>query len=154
MKCKKLSLNAKTDKVTDISSMWAKSHVPFFTETLVFEATENQPLFCSLLFYSQFQTKTARFILCPGPWFFGIFHHLHCHSLTKFICYVYPSCDSNDYVEFFDYLSFWVEHILTHFSLAEISILWNSNVLYQLRVSFFFTNQFCEQPLNLLSSVT
>ena len=47
----------------------------------------------------------------------------HCKSLTKFICAVYLSPNSSDYVKFFDYMSSKVEYILSHFPYAEISIL-------------------------------
>ncbi|KAG0713033.1 hypothetical protein GWK47_017127 [Chionoecetes opilio] len=52
-------------------------------------------------------------------------------TLIKFICAVYCSPYSTDYVQFFDYLTSKVEHISSHFSLAEISILRDFNVHHQ-----------------------
>ena len=64
--------------------------------------------------------------------FSTIWLRLQCHSLTKFICAVYLSPNSSDYVKFFDYLTFNVEYILSHFPYAEISILGDFNIYHQL----------------------
>ena len=44
----------------------------------------------------------------------------------------YLSPNSSDYVKFFDYLISKVEHILSHFPYAEISMLGDFNVHHQL----------------------
>ncbi|KAG0709979.1 hypothetical protein GWK47_023744 [Chionoecetes opilio] len=69
-------------------------------------------------------------------------------TLTKFICAVYLSPNSSDYVKFFDYLTSKVEHISSHFPLAEISILGDFNVHHQLWLSSSFTDQPGEQAYN------
>ena len=80
--------------------------------------------------------------------FSTIWLRLQCHSLTKFFCAVYLSPNSSDYVKFFDYLSSKVEHILSHFPFAEISILGDFNVHHQLWLSSNFTDQPGEHAFN------
>ena len=58
------------------------------------------------------------------------------------------SSNSSDYLKFFDYLTFKVECILSHFSYAEISILGDFNVHHQVCLSFSFTDQPGEQTFN------
>ena len=66
--------------------------------------------------------------------------------LAKYICAVYLSPNSSDYVKFFDYLTFKVEYILSHFPYAEISILGDFNHLS-------LTN-LVKKPSTLLSFMT
>ena len=72
--------------------------------------------------------------------FSTIWLRLQSHSLTKFFCAVYLSPNSSDYRKFFDYLTSKVEHILTLFPFAEISILGDFNVHHQLWLSSPFTD--------------
>ena len=71
-----------------------------------------------------------------------------CHSLCKFICAVYLSPNSSDYVTFFDYFTSKVEYILSHFLYTEISILVDFNVHHQLWLSSSFIDQPGEQIFN------
>ena len=80
--------------------------------------------------------------------FSTIWLRLQSHSITKFICAVYLSPNSSDYVKFFDYLSSKVEHILSHFPFAEITILGDFNVHHQLWLSSPFTDQPGEHAFN------
>ena len=102
-----------------------------------------QPLLCSLLL-SLFSfsiwswllhlcTQRHNLLLCPCPWIF---------------CAPYRSPNSSDYLKFFQYLTSKVEHILTNFPYAEISILGDFNVHHQLWLSSCFTDQPGEQPFN------
>ena len=72
--------------------------------------------------------------------FSTIWLRLQSHYLTKFFCAVYLSPNSSDYRKFFDYLTSKVEHILTLFPFAEISILGDFNVHHQLWLSSPFTD--------------
>ena len=56
--------------------------------------------------------------------------------LTKYICAAYLSPNSSDYVKFFNYLTYKVEYIISHFTYAEISILEDFNVHHQLLSCF------------------
>ena len=53
-------------------------------------------------------------------------------------------------IKFFDYLTSRVEYILSHFPYAEISILGDFNVLYQLWLSSSFDDQPGEQTFNFV----
>ena len=75
--------------------------------------------------------------------FSTIWLRLQSHSLTKFICAVYLSTNSSDYVKFFDYLASKVDCILSHFPYAE-----DFNVHHQLWLSSSFTDQPGEQTFN------
>ncbi|MPC36604.1 hypothetical protein E2C01_030067 [Portunus trituberculatus] len=55
--------------------------------------------------------------------FSTIWLRLKSHSLTKFICTANFSPNSSDYSKFFDYLTSKVEHTLSLYPFAEISIL-------------------------------
>ncbi|MPC20839.1 hypothetical protein E2C01_013799 [Portunus trituberculatus] len=72
--------------------------------------------------------------------FFTILLRLNSHSISKFICAVYFSPNSSDYSKFFDYLTSKVEHILSLYPFAEISILADFNVLHKLWLSSPFTD--------------
>ena len=63
---------------------------------------------------------------------FTILLRLQCHSPTKYICAVYLSANTSEYVKFFDYLTSKLECFLSHFPYAEISILGDFNVHHQL----------------------
>ena len=80
--------------------------------------------------------------------FSTIWLRLQSHSRTKYICAVYLSPNSSDYVKFFDYLTSKVGYILSHFPYAEISILRDFNVHHQLWLSSSFTDQSGEQAFN------
>ena len=82
--------------------------------------------------------------------FSSIWLRLQSHSLTKFICVVYLSPNSSDYVQFFDYLTSKVKYILSHFPYAEISILRDCNVHHQLWLSSYFSDQPGEQTFNFV----
>ena len=84
--------------------------------------------------------------------FSTIWLRLQCHSLTKYICAVYLSPNSSDYVKFFDYLTSkgGVDYILSHFPYAEISILGDFNVHHQFWLSSSFTDQPSEQTVNFV----
>ena len=76
--------------------------------------------------------------------FSTIWLRLQFHSLTKYICAVYFSPNS------FDYLTSKLEYILSHFPHAEISILGYFNVHYHL---LSLTNRM-NKPSTLLSFMT
>ena len=80
--------------------------------------------------------------------FSTIWLRLQYHSLTKFICAIYISPNSSDYVKFFDYLTSKVDYILSHFHYAEIPILGDFNVHHQLWLSSSFTDQTGDQTFN------
>ena len=118
----------------------------------------------SYFLYSHFQSKAGCCVCLPNDitWsrahdlesseFSAIWLRLQCHSPIKYISAVYLSPNSSDYVRCFDYLTFKVEHILSHFSYAEISILGDFNVHHQLWLSSFFTDQPGEQAFNFAIS--
>ena len=122
-----------------------KPHVLFLTETQLSVTTDSKPFSIPSYFLdSHFQSKAGcctyvrNDITCSRASnleyseFSTIWPTLQCHSLTKFICAVYLSPNYSDYVKFFDYLTSKVEHILSHFPYAEISILGDFNVHHQL----------------------
>ena len=90
----------------------------FLTETQLSVTTDSN-LFSvpSYFLYPHFQTKAdccayvRNNITCSrahnleSSEFSTICLRLQCHSLTKFICAVYLSPNSSDYVKFFDYLT-------------------------------------------------
>ena len=80
--------------------------------------------------------------------FSTIWLRLQSHFLIKYICAVYLSPHSSDYVKFFDYFTSKVEYILSHFPYAEISILEDVNVHHQLWLSSSFNDQPGEQTFN------
>ena len=139
----------------------SKPHLLFLTETQVSGATDSNlysvPSYC---LYPNFKTKAGccvyvrNDILCSrapnldSTEFSTIWLRLNCHSSTKYICAVYLSPNSTNYVKFFDYLNSKVEHILTHSPFAEISILGDFNVHHQLWLSSSFTDQPGEQTYN------
>ena len=139
----------------------SKPHLLFLTETQVCEATDsNLYSVPSYYLYPKFQSKAGccayvrNDITCSrahdldSSEFSTIWLRLHCHSITKYICAVYLSPNSTNYVKFFDYLNSKVEHILTHSPFAEISILGDFNVHHQLWLSSSFTDQPGEQAYN------
>ena len=139
----------------------SKPHLLFLTETQISVDTDSKPFSVSSYYlYPRFQSKAGccvyvrSDITCsraPGlesSEFSTIWLRLQCHSLTKFFCAVYLSPNSSNYVKFFDYLSSKVEHILTHFPSAEISILGDFNVHHQLWLSSPFTDQPGEHAYN------
>ena len=124
-------------------------------------ATDSRPFSVpSYFLYSHFQTKAgycvyvrnditcSRAPALESSEFSTIWLRLQSHSSTKFICAVYLSPNSSDYVKFFDYLTSKVEHILTHHPFAEISILGDFNVHHQLWLSSSFTDHPGEQAYN------
>ena len=138
-----------------------KPHLLFLTETQVSEATDSSPYSVpSYFLYSQFQSKAgccvyvrnditcSRAHALESSEFSTIWLRLQCHSHTKFICAVYLSPNASDYVKFFDYLTLKVEHILSHFPFAEISILGDFNVHHQQWLSSSFTDQPGEQAFS------
>merc|ERR1712035_280336 len=103
----------------------AKPHLLFLTETQVSVATDSRPFSVpSYFLYTHFQTKAGccvyvrNDITCSRALetseFSTIWLRLQSCSLTKYICAVYLSPPSSDYVKFFDYLTSKVEHILNH----------------------------------------
>ena len=139
----------------------SKPHLLFLTETQVSVATDSSPFSVpSYFLYSHFQAKAGccvyvrNDITCSrahnldSSEFSTIWLRLQCHSLTKFICAVYLSPNSSNYVNFFDYLTSKVEHILSHFPFAEISILGDFNVHHQHWLSSPFTDQPGEQAFS------
>ena len=130
-----------------------KPHLLFLTETQVSEATDSNPFSVpSYFLYSHFRSKAgccvyvrnditcSRAHALESSEFSTIWLRLQSHSLTKFFCAVYLSPNSSDYRKFFDYLTSKVEHILTLFPFAEISILGDFNVHHQLWLSSPFTD--------------
>ena len=124
-------------------------------------ATDSNPFSLpSYFFYPHFQSKVGCYvyvrndIACSradnleSSEFSTIWLRLQCHSLTKYICAVYLSPNSSDYVSFFDYLISKVEYILYHFPYAEISILGDFNVHHQLWLSFPFIDKPDGQAIN------
>ncbi|MPC58578.1 hypothetical protein E2C01_052585 [Portunus trituberculatus] len=80
--------------------------------------------------------------------FSTIWLRLNSHPLTKFNCAVYLSPKSSDYGKLFDYLISKVEHILSLYPFAEISIHGDFSVHYQLWLSFPFTDYAGELAFN------
>ena len=139
----------------------AKPHLLFLTETQVSVATDSTPFSVpSYFLYTHFQTKAgccvyvrnditcSRAPALETSEFSTVWLRLQSHSLTKYICAVYLSPNSSDYVKFFDYLTSKVEHILNHSPSAEISILGDFNVHHQLWLSSSFTDDPGEQAYN------
>ena len=77
-----------------------------------------------------------------------IWLRLQSHSLTKFICAVYLSSNSPEYVKIFHYLTSKVGYILSYFPYAAISILGYFNVHHLLWLSSSLTDQYGEQTFN------
>ena len=132
----------------------AKPHLLFLTETQVSEATDSSPYSVSSYYlYPHFRFKAgccvyvrnditcSRAHFLESSEFSTIWLRLQCHFSTKFICAVYLSPNSSDYVKFFRYLMSKVEHITSRFPSAEISILGDFNVHHQLWLSSNFTDQ-------------
>ena len=99
-----------------------KPHLIFLTETQLSVPTDSSSFSVpSYFLYSHFQSKAgccvyvrndincSRAHNLESSDFSNIWQRLHCHSLTKFICFVYLSANSTDYVKFFDYLTSKVE---------------------------------------------
>ena len=59
--------------------------------------------------------------------------------LNTYVLYIF-SVNSPDYVKFFDYWTYKVEYILSHFPYAKISIQRDFNVHHQLWLSFSFND--------------
>ncbi|XP_063889700.1 uncharacterized protein LOC135116266 [Scylla paramamosain] len=131
----------------------SKPHLLFLTETQVSEATDSSSFSVpSYFLYPHFQFKAgccvyvrndltcSRAHALESSEFSTIWLRLQSHSHTKFICAVYLSPNSSDYKKFFNYLTSKVEHILTLFPFAEISILGDFNVHHQLWLSSPFTD--------------
>ena len=138
-----------------------KPHLLFLTETQLSMETESSPFSVpSYFLYPQFRSKAgccvyvrnditcSRAHALESSDFSTIWLKLDSNSITKFICAVYLSPNSSDYSKFFDYLTSKVEHILSHFPFAEISILGDFNVHHQLWLSSSFTDQPGEQAFN------
>ena len=138
-----------------------KPHHLFLTETQLSTVTDSSPF--SVLFYflyPLFQSKAgccvcvrnditqSRAYNLESSEFSTIWLRLQHHSLIKYICAVYLSPNSFDYVKFFNYLTSKVKYILSHFPYAEISILGDFNVHHQLWLSSSFTDQPSEQTFN------
>ncbi|MPC22783.1 hypothetical protein E2C01_015809 [Portunus trituberculatus] len=81
--------------------------------------------------------------------FYTIWLRVNSHSLTKVICSVYHSLNSSDYRKFYDCLASKVEHILSLYPFAEISILRDFNVRHQLWLSSPCTDHPGELAFNL-----
>ena len=135
-----------------------KPHLLFLTETQLSEATDCSPYSVpSYYLYPHFRSKSGccvyvrNDISCSrahdleSSEFSTIWLRLQCHFSTKFICAVYLSPNSSDYVKFFDYLTSQVEHITSRFPKAEISILGDFNVHHQTWLSSNVTDQPGEQ---------
>ena len=141
---------------------FTKPNLHFLTETQLSVTTDNSPFSVpSYFFYLHFQSKAGcctyvrNDITCSRAHNlesseFSIWLRLQCHSLTKSICAVYLSPNSSDYAKFFDYLTSKVEHILSHFPYAEISILGYFNVHHQRWLSSSITDQPGEQTFNFV----
>ena len=138
-----------------------KPHLLFLTETQLSEATDSSPYSVpSYYLYPHFRSKAGccvyvrNDITCSrahdleSSEFSTIWLRLQCQFSTKFLCAVYLSPNSSDYVRFFDYLTSQVEHITSQFPFAEISILGDFNVHHQLWLSSNFTDQPGEQAYN------
>ena len=138
-----------------------KPHLLFLTETQVSGNTDsNLYSVPSYYLYPRFHSKAGccvyvrNDITCSrahnldSSEFSTIWLRLNCHSSTKYICAVYLSPNSTDYIKFFDYLNTQVEHILTHSPFSEITILGDFNVHHQLWLSSSFTDQPGEQAYN------
>ena len=136
----------------------SKPHLLFLTETQLSEATDSKPFSVpSYFLYPRFKAKggccvyvrndlsCSRVPELDSPEFSTLWLRLSCHSLTKYICAVYLSPNSTDYVKFFDYLTLQMEHILSISPFAEISILGDFNVHHHLWLSSPFTDQPGEQ---------
>ncbi|MPC19996.1 hypothetical protein E2C01_012926 [Portunus trituberculatus] len=80
--------------------------------------------------------------------FSTIWLRLNTPSITKFICAVYLSTNSSDYIKFFDHITSKVKHILSLYPLLEISILGDFNVNYQVWLSSPFTDHPGELAFN------
>ncbi len=139
----------------------SKSHLLFLTETQVFDAVYSDLYSLpSYFLYPKLQTKAGccvcvrNDITCSRPHhldsseFSTIWVKLNCYSITKYICAVYLSPNSTDYVRFFDYLNSKVEHIPTHSPFAGIFILGDLNVYHKLWLSSPFTHQLGEHAYN------
>ena len=161
-----LSISATFVVLDLISNLWntissTKPNLLFLIETHFSVTTDISPFSLpSNFLYPHFQSKDGccayvrNDITCSrapnheSSEFSAIWLRLQCHSLTKFICAVYLPPNSFDYVKFFDYLISKVEYILSHFPFAEISILEDFNVHYQLSLSSSYTDQASEQTFN------
>ena len=86
--------------------------------------------------------------------FVTIWLRLQYDSLTKYICAVYLSPNSSDYVKFFDYLTSKVEYILSHFPYAEIFILGDSMFTTSFGFHLPSLTTLVSKPSTLLSSMT
>ena len=80
----------------------------------------------------------------------SIWLRFQCHTLTKFICAVYLSSNSSDYIKFFDYLTSKVEYILPHFPYAEGITMFTTSFGFDL---LSLTN-LVNKPSTLLSFMT
>ncbi len=101
-------------------------NITFFSQLKqVSEATDsNLYSVPSYFLYPKFQTKAGCSVYVRNDITCSCAHHLNssefsiiwtklkCYSIAKYICAVYLSPDSTDYVRFFDYLTSKVEHIL------------------------------------------
>ena len=108
-----------------------KPHLLFLTETQLSVATDNSLFSVPSYFfypYCQFKAGCCAYVLnditCSRAHnleyseFSTIWLRLQCHSLTKYICAVYFSPSSSNYVKFFNYLTSKVDYILSHFPYA------------------------------------
>ncbi|MPC71310.1 hypothetical protein E2C01_065584 [Portunus trituberculatus] len=80
--------------------------------------------------------------------FSTIWLRLKGHSLARFICAFYLSPNSSDFRKFFDYLNPKMEQMLSLYPFAEISILGDLNVPYQLCLFYPFTDHPDESAFN------
>ena len=105
-----------------------KPHLLFLTQTQLSVATDSSPFSVPSYFaYAHFQSKAGSCVYVSNDitcsqahnhesWEFSIIWlRLQCHNLTKYICAVYFSLNSSDYVKFFNYLTSNVENILITF---------------------------------------
>ncbi|MPC85353.1 hypothetical protein E2C01_080123 [Portunus trituberculatus] len=136
-------------------------HLLFLTETQQSEVTDSSSFSVpSYFLYSHFRSKVgccffvrndltcSRAHALQSSEFSTIWLRLNSHSLTKFIYAIYLSPNSSDYSKFFNYLTSKVEHILSLYPFAEISILRDFNVHHQLWLSSPFTEHPGELALN------
>ena len=144
-----------------------KSHLLFLTETQLSVTTDSSPFSVpSYFLYLHFQSKAgcceyvrndincSRAHNLESSEFSTIWLWLQCHSLTIFICAVYFSPNSSDYVNFFDYLTSKVEHMLFHFPYAEIFILGVSMFTTSFGFHLLSLTNLVNKPSTLLSFMT
>ena len=121
-----------------------KPHLLFLTETQLSVTIDSSPFsVLSYFLYPHVQPKAGccayvrNDITCYRAHKFGssecstIWLRLQCHSLSTYICAVYLSPNSSEYVKLLEYLTSKLKYILSHFSYAGISMLEDFNVHHQ-----------------------